>query len=210
MSDTSNPWITMWAKPKETIRKIIKINPNHNLFVLSIIYGFGSLLSLAQGLAIGFHYNLITILIGALILSPIWGYLVFSISSFFIFLTGKWLKGQGKFKEIRCAIAWSNLPMIINLFFWIILFFLFKEDIFKDFSNSIVFSDFQKITLFGILVFQLIISIWILVLYINSLAAVQKFSIGKSILNIIIGIIIFFGVFFVASFIYYLILGFIK
>ncbi|NGX64114.1 MAG: hypothetical protein KR126chlam6_01539, partial [Candidatus Anoxychlamydiales bacterium] len=53
---------------------------------------------------------------------------------------------------------------------------------------------------------QLVLSVWILVLYIIALAEVQKFSIGKAILNILIAIVIFVAIFFVISLIYFLIM----
>jgi len=49
-------------------------------------------------------------------------------------------------------------------------------------------------------------SIWVLILYINSLAEVQRFSVGKAILNIIFGVIIFVAIFFVATICYFLII----
>jgi len=65
---------------------------------------------------------------------------------------------------------------------------------------------FREVLLFLILFGQLIMSIWVLILYINSLAEVQKFSVGKAILNIIFAVIIFVAIFFIATICYFLIL----
>ncbi len=199
-----NPWLKIWVKPKITIRKIVDYNPNFRLFVLSAIYGFASLMSSSQGLALGTNLHFFLILFSCIIVSPLWGYIVFSISSFFIFFTGKWLKGQAKYREIRSAIAWSNAPMIVNVFLWILLLIIFREDILKDFPTAFFLSKAQRVVLFLILLCQLVISIWIIVLYINALSEVQRFSIGKAILNIIIAIVIFVAFFFGISLIYFL------
>lgn len=201
-----NPWLRMWVKPKTTIRKIIEYNPNFRLFWLSAIYGIVSLLSSSQSFALGHRLHFFVILFLCLVIAPLWGYIVFSISSFFIFFTGKWIKGMAKYKEIRSAIAWSNAPMIVNVFFWVLLFSIFREDVLKDFPAAFVFSKVQRVFLFLILLGQLVVSVWIIVLYINALSEVQKFSIGKAILNILIAIVIFVAVFFVVALIYFLIM----
>jgi len=201
-----NPWLTMWASPKSTIRSIVDYNPNFRLFILSTIYGFVSLISSSQSFAIGETINFYLVLLLCLILAPIWGYIIFSISSFFVYFTGKWIKGQAKYKEVRAAIAWSNIPMIGNIVLWVVLFIIFKQDILKNFPGSFAITNSQRGILFAILLSQLILSIWFLVLYVNSLAEVQRFSVGKAILNIIIALIIFGALFFVISIIYFLVL----
>ncbi|NGX52527.1 MAG: hypothetical protein KR126chlam5_00830 [Candidatus Anoxychlamydiales bacterium] len=201
-----NPWLKMWVKPKTTIRKVVDCNPNFRLFWLSAIYGIVSLLSSSQSFALGHRFHFFLILFLCLIVAPIWGYIVFSVSSFFIFITGKWLKGSAKYKEVRSAIAWSNAPMIVNVFLWILLLSIFREAILRDFPASFVFLKSQRVVLFLILLCQLVVSVWIIVLYINALSEVQKFSIGKAVLNILIAIVIFASVFFAIALVYFLIM----
>jgi Yip1 domain len=201
-----NPWFRMWIKPRDTIRKIVDFDPNYRLYFLSAIYGFVSLLGTSQGLALGRFWNLLLVLIFCLVLSPIWGYIVFSISSFFIHICGKWIKGKGSYKEVRSAIAWSNVPMIVNVFLWIIMIVIFQQDVINEFPGEIVISQSQRAFLVFTFAVQIIVSIWILVLYIISLSEVQKFSIGKAILNILIAFVIFVVIFFVLSLIFFLIM----
>lgn len=201
-----NPFKTMWTKPKFTIRQIVDTNPNYRIFILSTIYGLVSLISSSQSFSIGNILNLPIILLISLILAPFYGYLVFSVAASFIYFSGKILKGEAKYKEVRAAIAWSNLPMIGNLILWLILIFIFQEDLLKDFPGSYPITQNQRTILFGVLLTQMIFSIWVIALYINSLAEVQRFSIGKAILNIIISVILFLAIFFVISIVYFLIL----
>lgn len=201
-----NPWLSMWTKPKATIRKIIEFNPNYRLFLLAAIYGFVSLVSSSQSFSLGQTINFFTVLFLCLIVSPLWGYVIFSISSFFIYFTGKWLKGAAKYKEVRACIAWSNVPMIGNVILWVFLLLIFKQDLLNDFPGSYPITSPQRGALFAILLAQMILSIWVIVLYINSLAEVQMFSVGKAILNIIISVLFFIAIFFVISIVYFLIL----
>lgn len=201
-----NPWLKMWTCPKATIRTIVDYNPDYRLFVLSAIYGFVSLISTSQSFALGLSINFFLLIFLCLIIAPLWGYLLFSISSFLIYTTGKWLKGKAKYKEVRACVAWSNVPIIANLVLWAILFGIFKQDILKDFPASFDVTPVQRAILFVVLLGQLILSIWIIVLYVNSLSEVQCYSVGKAILNIIFAVILFIGLFFVASFAYFLIM----
>lgn len=201
-----NPWLKIWVEPKATIRKIINYNPNFRLFFLSAIYGFVSLVSSSERFSLGLTMHFFWVLLLCLIIAPIWGYIVFSISSFFIYFIGKWLKGRAKFIEVRSAIAWSNVPMLVNIFMWILLFIIFGSDLFRDFPGAFVLTKAQKAFLFLILLSQLVISIWIIVLYVNALSEVQKFSIGKAILNILIAIVIVPAVIALIAFIYFLIM----
>jgi hypothetical protein len=191
------PWLTMWIKPKETIKNIIAENPNKHLLLLSTLYGFVSLLGTAQTLSLGEKLSLPIILIACLIIAPIWGFLVFSFASGVLFLTGKWIKGIAHFKEIRTATAWSSVPMVVNLFLWIILLIIFQNDLLKNFPKGYAFSNSQLNILFIVFLIQLILSVWSLIIYVNVISQVQNFSIGKSILNLVVSFIIIAAVFFI-------------
>ena len=205
-----NPWLSIWVRPKQTIRQIVDYNSNFRLFFLSFFYGLVSLLSLSQSMSAGNVINVFLMFIICIIFAPLWGYLVFSFSSFFIYYTGKWLKGEAKYNEIRAAIAWSNVPMMGNLLLWIIMIGFFGSIVFKNFPADYPLLSSQTAVLFAILFLQLILSIWVLVLYINTLAEVQKFSIAKSIINIIIAVVIFIAIFMIVSFLYHFVFRLIQ
>jgi len=185
-----NPWLYIWTSPKKTIQAIIDHNPNYRLGVLSAIYGFAGLLSLAQGGSIGFLLGFFPILIIAIILSPLWGYIVFSIFSYFIYFTGKWFKGQATYQQARASLAWANFPIIVNVIIWILLLIIYGPVLFKNFNHSIEPNTFNTIFLFTVMIIQFVASIWSLVIFISALAQVQKFSTWRSIFNIIVAAII--------------------
>jgi hypothetical protein len=193
-----NPWFSILKEPKKTIRRIVDFNPNHRLLILSIIYGFCVLLGFAQQLKLGEKMSLISIIASAIIFSPIIGYIFFSFSSWLIYYTGKLIKGAASFKQIRAAIAWSNVPVVVNLLGWIVLILIFKKMIFEDFSKEILSS--AKLSVFFAVVFvQMIASVWGIVIYVNALSEVQGFSILYAILNILFGIVAVFLIFFLIS-----------
>ena len=180
-----NPWVSILTKPKETIRAIIEYNSNYHLLILSMIYGFSAILGIAQRFKAAEKLDFISIIIPAIVLSPLWGYIIFSISAAFIYFTGKLIKGKAKYKEVRAAIAWSNVPSIVSVILWFFLIFSFGGNLFANFAAKESFSTAQIWVVFSVMFVMFIVSIWSLVIYINALAEVQKFSVLKAILNII-------------------------
>lgn len=196
-----NPWITIWTSPRKTIARIVSENPQQGLWRLAAIYGFLSLLNGFQSYALGDIAHLIAILLLALILAPIWGMLVFGAWSWVIYRVGKLLNGKGTFSFVRAAFAWSCVPLILNIFLWMILIVAFGTSLFQTvpLTGPVFF-------LLVVLIFKVIVLVWSLVIYINALAEVQKFSIARSIANIVLAwvaiaavvLLIWFGLGFIA------------
>lgn len=184
-----HPILSIFIRPKMTIRAIVDFDPNYGLFYLSFIYGFGAIMQLAQRLALGNRLNLVSIIIPAFVLAALLGYVAFSISSWFVFHIGRWIGGKATFKQIRSAAAWSCAPLILNVVFWVLLIILFGNKLFQTVDVQIVFASksllFVLITILIILL-QVTVMVWSLVIYICALAAVQHFSILKSIGNIVL------------------------
>jgi hypothetical protein len=161
-------------------------NPNQSLWWLAAIYGFSSLLNTFQSMMLGFKVSLLGIFLLAAVFSPLWGYISISIWSWVVSLTGKWIKGVGEFKAVRAAYAWSCVPLIANIPLWFILAFLFGQQLFVNFSDSQALSQAQVALLFLILLIRIVAAIWSIVIYLNALAEVQRFTILRAISNVII------------------------
>lgn len=185
------PWAQIWCSPRATIRQIVAESPNRSLWCLAAIYGFSSLLNTFQSLFLGLYMPVLGILILAALLSPLWGYVCFTVWSWIVTFTGRWLKGQAPFQAVRAAYSWSCVPLLINIPFWLLLAALFGQDLFVNFSQGTVLTNGQATFLFLVVLIRLVAAVWSLVLYINTLAEVQGFSVLRSIGNILLsGIII--------------------
>jgi hypothetical protein len=184
-------WFTIWTSPRSTIQQIVQKNPNHRLWWLATIYGFASLCGAMQSISMGSFYGPIPIFLIALILAPIWGYVIFAIWSFVVMWTGKLFKGSGQFKEIRAAYAWSCVPMIVSDAVWVILLVLFGSSLFVSPPVEHTLLGWPALVLLSLLLLKVVCAIWSLIVYLNALAQVQGFSILRAIGNIIVGAIAF-------------------
>ena len=181
-----SPWLTIWTEPRATIAQIVAHQPNRSLWLLGAIYGFCSLMNLFQAAEIGEVMKTGPALILVILLAPIWGYVNFSVWSWFVRWVGKCLKGQGSFAALRAAYAWSAVPLIVNVPLWLLMVVLFGHQLFLNFSDSYLFTNSQRLVIFLFLITKVIVSIWSLVIYLNALAEVQKFSILKAIFNVLL------------------------
>lgn len=179
-------WVTIWVHPRATIRRIVTENKKQSLWLLAAIYGFSALLGTFQSFSLGSVIGMIPIFVLAVILAPIWGYIAFAIWSWFVFWTGKWFKGLGDFQSVRAAYAWSSVPIAVSDLLWIVMLVMFGSTLFSMQPNAPIFSQAQSIVLLVLLFGKVVFSIWSLVIYLNTLAEVQQFSILRAIGNVII------------------------
>ena len=185
-----NPWLKIWTKPRETIRAIVAFNPKYRFLLLSAFYGFPCLLNIAQASSLGQSWSLLAILVGALLLSTFVGMISISVTSFLILWTGKWIKGTASYQEIRTAVAWSNAPNGVNVLIWLGLIAYFGANIFAaDFIQKVMASN--PSTALSLLFFlQTILSVWSIVILINGIAEVQRFTGWKAFLNVVMALVI--------------------
>jgi len=180
-------FFAIWFKPRETIRNIVEENPNLGLWVLSWVLGFLLLFNFFQIYSASIKMNFPILLAVLILAAPFAGYIYLSVASWVISTTGKWIKGKGSFKEVRAALAWSSTPLIISVLLWFLLLGVFGKSLFSNFPGGAILSHMQIYFLLGITLIQLGFSLWSMILYLNNLAEVQKFSIANAILNTIIG-----------------------
>ena len=180
----------IWISPRLVFNYINEIRYTKFIPVLMISGGILSALNRAMNINMGDHLNLISVLIICIIGGGIFGFLYFYVFAALLSWTGKWLKGKGNTKSLFRMISYAMIPSLVVLFLMIIRILLFGNDEFKSnvdlFDNGLLFT---IITLFSILV-EIGIGVWTLVLLVVGTSEVQKLSIGKAILNLILPVII--------------------
>lgn len=180
------PWLSIWTRPRQTIRQIVSKNPKSQFTILSGVYGFPMLLHLAQNFSLGLQYSEMAILIGALVLCVFIGMLGISVGSALILWTGRWIGGKGSFQTIRSAVAWSNAPNIVNVVLWLILINHFRQALFIETFGQSQFAGSEMTFVSTIFILQTIVAIWSFVILLKTVGEVQGFSAWKGLLNVLI------------------------
>ncbi len=202
-----NPWLSIWVKPRETVAKIVAFNPKHRFLLLSFLYGLPMLLNIVQNLSLGDLYGMTGIVIAAVVLATFAGMLAITVASALLLWTGKWIGGQGNYQSIRAAVAWSNVPNILLVLTWVVLLFLFREQVLVDSYEEMDFVGQEFMVASIALAVQSILGIWSFVILVKGLGQVQKFSAWKGVLNVLIPFFLIGLVIWVVSWLVWVSLG---
>jgi len=90
---------------------------------------------------------------------------------------------------VRAAYAWSCVPLVLSGVIWILLIISFGASLFMSPPVEQILPAGQALFIMILLLGKVILSIWSLVIYLNALAEVQKFSILRAIGNVIVSAI---------------------
>jgi hypothetical protein len=181
-----NPWTGMWVRPRETIRAIIQFNPNYLFPLLCLIYGFPLLLQMAQNFSLGDRFPMAGIVVGALLGAMLVGVIGINVAAGLFYWTGKWIGGIGSFRNIRAAVAWANVPNLVNILIWAVNMTAFGNRLFTRGFVETPFVGSELALIFFTSLIQVGIAIWALVMVLKALGEAQGFSAWKALLNILI------------------------
>jgi hypothetical protein len=187
-----NPWLTIWTRPRDTVKAIVASNPKYGFLILSAIYGFPCLLNVAQGMSLIEAWAIVPILLAALVFAVFVGMISITVTSLLISWTGKWLNGSASYLSVRAAVAWSNVPNAINVILWLAMIAYFGGSIFSSGFTRMPFTGTDQGIVMSVFLIQSVLAIWSLVILINGVAQVQGFSGWKALLNVALAFLIIF------------------
>jgi len=107
------PWITIWADPRATMRKIVATNPHQGVHATAVVTGaLGFLaLSLFARARMSLLFPPGVVLIGTIVAAPLAVALLYA-ETLICLLSGWALGGNGAMVQVRAAVAWSWTPLI--------------------------------------------------------------------------------------------------
>lgn len=193
---TVNPWWKMWVQPRKTIRAVVDDNNRYGFIGLCFLYGLAQGSHFAQAFSFSAYLSLWMIVSLIILLAIPVGAISFSLGSLILYWTGKLVRGQGTYHDIRAAVSWSNVTAIFSVIFVGLMVLSFGEAFFyRNFAES-VFQDWRSLLLISFLVAELTLAVWKLVIFILALSEVQRVSVWMAILNLLLVGIVYFIVFF--------------
>jgi Yip1 domain len=113
------PWITIWAHPRATIRRIVDTDPRHQAVFLATLAGALSGLESAWSqpptpamAGIGSWPMLVVV---SVVAGGILGAIGLYINGAVLKWSGALLGGVASFAEVRAALAWGQIPAIVAM-----------------------------------------------------------------------------------------------
>jgi hypothetical protein len=182
-----NPWVSMWTRPRATIRQIVMTDSERHIHLLAIVSGFGQALSNAEERSLGNQMGVPAVLVFCLMFGAIGGLIGLYLASAMLRWTGSWLGGQATSEQVRAAYAWSSVPAIWLLSIWLPKILIFGRRVFMDAGFA---SETQRLVFLLFALIELVVGIWGTVVFLKSLGEVHGFSAWKALGATILAILI--------------------
>lgn len=181
-----NPWISMWNRPRATVRALVENDPRYLVLALAGLAGVRQVLDEASVRDAADALPLPVIVGLAVVLGPPSGILTLHISGALIHWTGRWLGGSAPASHLRTALAWGSLPMVAGLVLWIPALGVFREELFTMTTPRL---DANLGLAYGMIAHGLVsgtLGVWALVLMLKAIGEVQGFSAWRAMANVLL------------------------
>lgn len=185
------PFVTIWRRPRETIRAVVAHNPRRMVTLIACLLGVDEVLGRAAMRDAGMKFSLGIILAVALVLGPLVGIFMMWLKSVLIGWTGGWLGGLGRYEAIKAAVVWAGIPVLFALPFWIPCIAIFGAELFREDRLLLDENSTPHIALSALVVIQSTAALWSLLLASHTVAEVQGYrSAWRGLANILLAILV--------------------
>jgi len=180
----------IWMSPREVFKYINDTRYAKFTTMLLIFGGITHALNNATSRNMGDLLPLWGVLMACVIGGAVFGWLYFYVYAALMSWTGKWLKGVGNTRSLFRMMSYAMIPSLVVLFTFILRVVLFGNNEFQRnvdmFENAFLTTSVYTVTAF----IEIVIGVWTLVILVIGISEVQKLSIGKSILNLILPVLL--------------------
>lgn len=187
-----DPFTSIWVRPRATIRRILDADPRRHVLLLAVLSGIAGAFGRMEDGA-GHYFPLIAIVFIALGAGAIQGVIGLYLWGFLIQLTGRWIGGAAKAVELRAALAWSSLPLVVLLALYPFQIALFGQDLFYTYVPAAVEESWLLYVYMGLGVVEIGAAVWWVVLSARTVAEAQGFRNSWTGLgNLVLAFLVFF------------------
>ncbi|MBI1951088.1 MAG: YIP1 family protein [Acidobacteria bacterium] len=186
-NEAASPWLSIWTRPRATLRLILDTDPRRGVLRLAALGGIVESLSLATREGLGDTYSIPVVLAFATAGGAAAGLLGIIIFTAVLSLTGRWLGGRGRRVDVMAALAWANVPGIWGLLLWLPRAALLGGEIFHPAPAGIQGNP-PALLLYGLLqIVQLLIALWGFAISLKCLGEAHAFSAWRALGALILG-----------------------
>jgi Yip1 domain len=181
-----NPFLTIWTRPRATIRAIVNTDPHRHIVPLAILGGIVQTLDRASQRNAGDKLPFAAILGMAMLLGPVGGLLSLFVGGWFLGLTGRSLGGRARPEQLRAAIAWSFVPVLATIPIWIIQLGFFGRELFTRETPTLDANPTLGLVLLATGMLEAALGLWSFVILLKGVGEVQGFSAWKALISLVL------------------------
>ena len=183
----------IWTSPRLVIRYLHENRYDKFSNTLLILSGISKSFDRASHQNMGDDMSLGAIIALCIIVGGLLGWLGLYIYSALLRWTGEWLNGQGSRDSILRMLSHAMIPSILAMLILIPQMVLFGKGIFQSDIDMYQYGSFSMIFYYSTLFIKVILGIWTIVIFVIGISEVQKLSIWKSILNLVLPALVIGG-----------------
>lgn len=181
----------IWTSPRLVLNYLNENKYDKFVHILLIAAGISSSLDKASTKNMGDNMSLFAVLALCILVGGLLGWVFYYIYAALISWTGKWIKGQGDTEAILRMLSYAMIPSVVGLILLIPQLLIFGNNIFQSDLDIYNQGTVSMIIFYFTLFLEFTLGIWTIVLFVIGISEAQKFSIVKSIFNMILpGLII--------------------
>jgi hypothetical protein len=172
-----SPWLTVWTKPRATIRQVIETNPRHMVHLLMVTGGVVEAFTRAAMRNAGDTMSLGEIILVYSLVGAVGGVLTLYVGAWLLRTVGLWLGGHGAPSHVRAALAWSQVPAVWAIGLMVIELALYGDQMFTRDAPGITA---QPTLAAWLMVIESVVAVWGFVILVKCLGEVMGLSDRRS------------------------------
>ena len=193
----------IWTEPRRVLKHINETKYEKYFYILLFLAGVSGAFDRAVNKNMGENVSLLGIVAGCVILGGLLGWLSYYIYAALLSWTGKWLDGKGDTDSIYRILAYAMIPSAISLIFLVPQIAVYGIDLFVKDGDLVNAGIVGNIVFWGSILLEIILGIFTIIFSVIGLSEVQKISVWKAILNLVLPLLIILGPIVIIAFIIY-------
>lgn len=190
-SPAPNPWLSIWRRPRATIRRIVESDPERHVTAIAAITGLSSALNRASNRDLGDRFDFWQILAIGLLVGPLAGVVGLYLVAALVRWSGKWLGGQASTLHLRAAMAWASVPLVAAAVLWIPELLIAGREMFTAETPRLDARPGPALLLLALVLLEAVAGAWAFVLSCKCVGEVQGFSAWKALGNLLLAFLVF-------------------
>ena len=177
-----NPLLSIWLKPRETIRQLSEAEPSRPVMVgLAVLVGLTQVFNQAVGNSVGAGKTLPVVLLAILLVGPAVGLVWLYLGGAVLQWAGGQFGGQGTVGQYRGVMVWTALPLIATILLFVPEVRLFGLALFVNPAGIVEAGDSLSMAFFLFGWAEFILAVWTFVLLVLGIAQVSRVSLWLAI-----------------------------
>jgi len=182
-SRLSNPWLSVWLRPRATIDAVLTNDPRRHVLLLAALFWIATLalrlIEIGWGVLLLDWRVVVCLVIGG----AAWGVVALYVFGLLLRWTGLLLRGGASQVELRAVLAWGFVPVILSLAIVLVaVALLVVAQVLRQHPSA-------TLTI-GAEVFASVLGLWSVVVTMLMLGRVQGFGFWRTLANYVFAVLI--------------------